>query len=96
MSGALVDLRGGGLLDLVCGTYAGRVYYHINNGTAKSPLFVPVPGAKSPFFNLPGVSGSSYPTFADLRGVGLFDLVLGQGGSPPVSCFNFSIQIFDD
>lgn len=71
---ALVDLDGNGLLDLVVGRSNGELSYYRNVGTPTDPRFE----LESDQWMGIRVGRRSHPTFTDLTGDGLPDLVLGR------------------
>jgi PKD repeat protein len=68
------DLDGDGLLDLLVGHNYGHIYHYEQNAV-NSTLFTPVPG----YFNAINVGEYSAPTFTDLDGDGLLDMLIGEG-----------------
>ncbi len=74
---ALADLDGDGDLDLMAGEASGALNYYRNDGGPESPRFELV----SDEFDDIDVGRRSTPTFADLDGDGLSDLVIGSESS---------------
>ncbi|SFK94701.1 Repeat domain-containing protein, partial [Falsiroseomonas stagni DSM 19981] len=73
----LVDLDGDGDLDLVLGRYDGTLRAWQNTGSSAAPSFTALTGAANPFGGI-DVGFVSAPTFVDLDGDGLLDLVSGN------------------
>ena len=71
------DIDGDGLLDLVVGETFGTLRYYENTGTASSPTYTARTGTANPFSGI-DVEFNSAPTFADIDGDGLLDLVVGN------------------
>ena len=71
---ALADLDGDGDLDLIVGEASGQLNLYRNDGTPTAPRFVLV----SDVFQEIDVGRRSAPVFADLRGDGRPDLLLGS------------------
>jgi hypothetical protein len=71
---AFADLDGDGDLDLLVGEASGQLNLYRNDGTPKAPRFVLV----SDVFQDIDVGRRSAPVFADLRGDGRPDLLLGS------------------
>ena len=73
------DINGDGLLDLVVGErrIEDTLNYYENTGTASSPTYTERTGIANPFNSI-GVGGFSTPTFADINGDGLLDLIIGE------------------
>ncbi|MDH3222494.1 MAG: VCBS repeat-containing protein, partial [Gemmatimonadota bacterium] len=74
---ALADLDGDGDLDLMAGEASGALNFYRNEGSPKSPRFELVSDEFGDF----DVGRRSVPTFADLDGDGLSDLVVGSESS---------------
>ena len=71
----IADLDGDGKLDVLVGDLVGDLLFFKNVGTANAPAFAaPV---KNPF-NLGNVGQSAQPTFVDLDGDGILDVVVGS------------------
>ena len=67
------DWNGNGLHDLVVGTIEGPIYLFLNTGNRQEPVFddkVPIEGIETLMY--------PHPTFADMNGNGLPDLLLGH------------------
>jgi hypothetical protein len=64
--------------DAFIGTYAGKMKYYINNGTAQLPVFIEQTGIYNPF-NSMNYGVEVKPTFVDIDGDSDFDLFLGHG-----------------
>jgi hypothetical protein len=73
---AFGDLYGDGRLDMVVGDNNGSLRFFENTGTATNPVYVARTGAANPFNGL-DVTPNSAPTFADVNGDRLPDLVVG-------------------
>jgi hypothetical protein len=77
------DLDGDGDFDLLIGTenYVD-ITFVVNDGTSTNPVWTPITGAGSPFYNLFtmfGVYDSIFsPTFVDIDNDGDYDLFMGQ------------------
>jgi hypothetical protein len=71
---AVVDLDADGLLDLVLGTWADRVQWWRNVGTATVPQWVVADTALVTITR----GSNTTPTLADLDGDGLLDLIVGE------------------
>ena len=69
-----VDLDGDGRLDLVVGTWNDRIQWYRNTGTAKVPVWTM---ADSALVTITRGSNTT-PSFGDLDGDGLVDLVIGK------------------
>ncbi|MCA3271032.1 MAG: VCBS repeat-containing protein [Roseomonas sp.] len=74
-----VDLDGDGRLDLVAGEYYGTLQAWRNTGSATAPAFTALTGSDNPFNGI-DVGNRSAPSFVDLDGDGLLDLVSGKRG----------------
>jgi len=76
---ALADLDGNGLLDLYVGRSSGEISHYRNVGTPSEPRFE----LETDTFQEIDVGRRSAPTFVDLDGNGLLDLVIGseRGGA---------------
>lgn len=70
---AAADLDGDGLTDLTVGCRDGALHYFKNVGSITAPEWV----EKEEAFSGISVPGNSAPTFADLNGDGLLDLIVG-------------------
>ena len=71
------DIDGDGDLDLVVGRGTGDLNYYENTGTASAPTYTVRTGTANPFNGI-DVGSASTPTFADIDGDGLLDLVVGE------------------
>ena len=72
------DIDGDGDQDLVVGESGGSLNYYENTGTASAPTYTARTGTANPLNGI-DVGFSSTPTFADIDGDGLLDLVVGEG-----------------
>lgn len=77
---ALADLNGNGLLDLYVGRSSGEISLYRNVGTPSEPRFE----LETDTFQDIDVGRRSAPTFVDLEGNGLLDLVIGSEGGGAV------------
>jgi hypothetical protein len=73
---------GDGLLDLVSGAANGALLAWRNTGTSEAPSFTALTGAANPFNDI-NVGYASAPSFVDLDGDGLLD-VIEAGANPSV------------
>ncbi|HYV97594.1 MAG TPA: VCBS repeat-containing protein [Gemmatimonadaceae bacterium] len=71
---AIVDLDGDGLVDLVLGTWQDRLEWYRNTGTSASPKWTL---ADSALVTITRGSNTT-PSFGDIDGDGLVDLVIGE------------------
>jgi uncharacterized protein (DUF2141 family) len=71
------DLDGDGLLDMIVGKDDGGALNHYEQVAANSRSFV----LRSATFNNIAVGYHSKPTFTDLDGDGLLDMIVGEGGA---------------
>lgn len=71
---AVVDLDGDGLPDIVVGTWSDRIQWYRNSGTLKAPVWTM---ADSALVTISRGSNTT-PTFGDLDGDGLVDLIIGK------------------
>ena len=71
---AFADLNGDHLIDMVCGSADGKLYYFENVGTSSIPVWMHKEGV----FAGIDVGEDSVPAFADLNGDGLIDLTVGS------------------
>jgi hypothetical protein len=74
-SPCLCDLNGDGRTDLIYGTSAGPLQYHVNNGPPTDPVWV---ANTSLFGGVLDVGAASSPFFFDFDGDGDLDLVSGS------------------
>ena len=77
---ALVDIDGDGDLDLFVGESSGEINYYRNDGSPKRPRFTLV----SDVYDSIEVGRRSAPSFADLNGDGLPDMIIGTEAGPTV------------
>ncbi|MCZ8279997.1 MAG: VCBS repeat-containing protein, partial [Acetobacteraceae bacterium] len=77
-SPSFVDLDGDGRLDLVSGERNGALLAWRNTGSAAAPAFTVLTGSANPFNGI-DVGYTSTPSFVDLDGDGLLDLIAGEG-----------------
>jgi flagellar hook assembly protein FlgD len=75
---ALMDVDGDGDLDLFIGEYYGTVIFYENTGTKTNPGWTFRGPIKDAGGNTIDVGWSSIPTFADINGDGLQDLLVGE------------------
>ena len=69
----ITDIDGNGLLDLIVGKYNGRISRYEQNSTNSNTF-----DYKTNYFNSIDVGARSCPTFTDINGNGLLDLVVGE------------------
>jgi len=74
---ALVDWDDDGDLDLLIGSFAGKVFLRANEGTRAKPLFAGTPVGLTSGKKTLAVNGHANPVAADWDGDGIWDLVVG-------------------
>ncbi len=70
---SFIDIDGNGLLDMIVGNYAGKLF-RFEQSSVNSTNFVSI----TSYFNNIDIGNYSAPTFTDLNGDGLLDLVVGR------------------
>jgi hypothetical protein len=83
-----VDYDDDGRKDLVSGSYDGRVYVFINEGTDEEPDFVELTFAECAAGDLDMLTGRSSPHLIDVTGDGLLDIVAGDTAGQLLLCVN--------
>ena len=63
--------------DLIVGEQDGNLNFYENTGTASAPIYTVRTGTTNPWDGI-DVGGFSTPTFADINGDGLLDLIVGE------------------